>query len=113
MKLKLTGTAVLLLLFICTHAQRRRQANPNDTITSNYRPSELFSPLFYSEKGNEVHAANGEPGMKYWQNHVNYNIDAVIDTTANTLTATEKIYYTNNSPDALQIFVAAARPEHV
>ncbi|MGZ3873977.1 MAG: M1 family metallopeptidase [Mucilaginibacter sp.] len=102
MKLKFTGTAVLLLLVICTQAQRRRRVNTNDTITSSYQPSELFSPLFYSEKGNEVHAANGEPGIKYWQNHVNYNIDAVIDTTAKTLTAIEKIFYTNNSPDALQ-----------
>jgi hypothetical protein len=103
MKLKLIGTAILLLLVISSQAQRRRRANnTNDTITSNYQPAELFSPLFYSEKGNEIHAANGEPGLKYWQNRVNYNIDALIDTTAKTLTATEKIVYTNNSPDALQ-----------
>ncbi|ASU35346.1 M1 family metallopeptidase [Mucilaginibacter xinganensis] len=103
MKLKFIGTAVLLLLVISTQAQRRRRANnTNDTITSNYQPAELFSPLFYSEKGNEFHAADGEPGLKYWQNHVNYTIDALIDTTAKTLTATENISYINNSPDALQ-----------
>ncbi|MCO5949424.1 M1 family metallopeptidase [Mucilaginibacter flavidus] len=103
MKLKFIGTAVLLLLVISANAQRRRRgSNSNDTISTNYQPSELFSPLFYSEKGNEVHAANGEPGLKYWQNSVSYFIDATIDTTAKTLTATEKLYYTNNSPDALQ-----------
>jgi hypothetical protein len=102
MKLKLTGTSVLLLLVFAAHAQRKGHTNTNDTITSNYQPSVLFSPLFYGEKGNEFHAANGEPGLKYWQNRVNYSIDALIDTTAKTLTATEKISYTNNSPDALQ-----------
>ena len=103
MKLKFIGTAILLLLIISANAQRRRRGNnTNDTISTNYQPSELFSPLFYSEKGNEMHAANGEPGIKYWQNHVNYTIDAIIDTTAKTLTATEKLYYINNSHDALQ-----------
>lgn len=102
MKLKPIGTAVLLLLVISSQAQPRRGNNSNDTITSNYQPSKLFSPLFYSEKGNEFHSANGEPGPKYWQNRVNYSIDATIDTTAKTLTATEKVNYINNSPDALQ-----------
>jgi hypothetical protein len=60
MKLKFTGTAILLLLVISTQAQRRRRTSTNDTVTSNYQPAELFSPLFYSEKGNEIHAANGE-----------------------------------------------------
>ncbi|HVW97379.1 MAG TPA: M1 family metallopeptidase [Mucilaginibacter sp.] len=103
MKLKLICSVILLLTVVGAQAQRRRrQANPNDTITSNYQPSELFSPLFYTEKGNDRHAANGAPGPKYWQNRVNYTIDATIDTTAKTLTATEKLSYTNNSPDALQ-----------
>ncbi|HEY8928781.1 MAG TPA: M1 family metallopeptidase [Mucilaginibacter sp.] len=102
MKLKFTVTAILLLLVVCTQAQRRRRTNTNDTITTNYQPSELFAPLFYSEKGNAVHSPNGEPGPKYWQNRVNYNIEATLDTTAKTLTATVRVNYINNSPDALQ-----------
>lgn len=103
MKLKFIGTGLLLLLVISVQAQRRhRGTNTNDTISTNYQPSELFSPLFYSEKGNEFHSANGAPGPKYWQNRVDYRINAAIDTAANTITATEKISYTNNSPDALQ-----------
>ncbi len=103
MKLKFISAGLLLLLVISAQAQRRRRANNiNDTISTNYQPSELFAPLFYSEKGNEFHAANGEPGLKYWQNRVDYQLNASLDTTSKTLTATEKITYTNNSPDALQ-----------
>ena len=102
MKFKLIGLAILLFLAVSAHAQRRRRApNTNDTISSNYQPSELFSPGFYSEKGNEFHSANGAPGPKYWQNRVDYIIKANLDTVGKTLTVTENIAYTNNSPDAL------------
>lgn len=102
MKSKFILVYVLLFLTVSAQAQRRRRAAVNDTVASNYQPSELFSPLFYSEKGNEVHAPNGEPGAKYWQNRVNYNLDAKIDTATKTLTCTEKITYVNNSPDGLK-----------
>ncbi|MDB5132962.1 MAG: hypothetical protein JWR02_2711 [Mucilaginibacter sp.] len=99
MKLKFAGLSLLLFIAISALAQRKPS---NDTLNSNYQPSKLFSPLFYSEQGNEMHAANGEPGLRYWQNHVDYNLDAKIDTAAKTLTCTEKIHYINNSPDALK-----------
>ena len=103
MKLKFAALFVLSFIAISTHAQRRRRGpNPNDTISTNYQPAELFSPLYYSEKGNDVHSANGEPGPKYWQNRVDYWLNATLDTTAKTISTTEKIVYTNNSPDALQ-----------
>ena len=101
MKLKFTGIILLLVVAAAAQAQRRRHNSTNDTISSGYQPSELFSPSFYSEKGNEFHSPNGAPGAKYWQNHVNYVLNATIDTTAKTLTATEKITYINNSPDVL------------
>ncbi len=100
MKLKFAVISFLSLLAVSTQGQRRRSAA--DTITSNYQPSILFSPLFYNNRGNEFHAANGEPGLKYWQNRVDYNLDAKIDTTTKTLTCTEKITYINNSPDELK-----------
>jgi hypothetical protein len=103
MKFKLTILAFLIISAITVQAQRRKRTpGPNDTIASNYEPSELFSPLFYSEKGTEFHSANGDPGPKYWQNRVDYQIKATLDTTAKTITASENISYTNNSPDALQ-----------
>ena len=102
MKLKYISLSLLLFIVVSAQAQRRRRSSTIDTVTSNYVPSELFSPLFYSDKGNEFHSANGNPGPKYWQNRVDYILNAVLDTTAKTITATEKLNYTNNSPDALQ-----------
>jgi len=96
-----TSVALIMLLTASIYAQRRRAANPSDTIASNYNPQELFSPAFYAEKGNEFHSANGAPGAKYWQNKVDYQLNAKIDTAIKTLSATENIIYTNNSPDAL------------
>ncbi|MDB5137737.1 MAG: family metallopeptidase, partial [Mucilaginibacter sp.] len=103
MKLKFIPIGFLLLLTISVYAQRKQQKQANiDTIISNYQPADLFSPLFYPQRGNEFHSANGEPGPKYWQNKVYYQLKASIDTTTKTLTATENIEYVNNSPDALQ-----------
>jgi len=103
MKLKLFGLGALVFLSTVTQAQRRhRMANQNDTISSNYDPAALFTPMFYTEHGNEFHAANGEPGPKYWQNRVDYTLKANIDTVTKVLSDNEVISYTNNSPDALQ-----------
>ena len=103
MKLKLTCLVLIIFLTISAQAQRhRRMQSTNDTIASNYDPTFLFYPGFYSDKGNEIHSANGEPGSKYWQNRPDYVIQASIDTVTKVLSATENISYTNNSPDALQ-----------
>ncbi|WP_179413940.1 M1 family metallopeptidase [Mucilaginibacter sp. E4BP6] len=103
MKLKLIGLGALVFLNFAAQAQRHRRApNPNDTISSNYDPSVLFTPMFYTDKGNEFHSANGEPGPKYWQNRVDYQLKANIDTVTKVLRDNEVISYTNNSPDALQ-----------
>src|SRR5699024_3476764 len=50
---------------------------------------------------NRYRSANGMPGPDYWQNHVDYAIQAELDPKAKTLRATETITYTNNSPDRL------------
>jgi hypothetical protein len=100
MKLKFTGFGLLALLAITAHAQKRK-VNPDDT-TSNYDPAAAFSPQFYSEKGNDFHAANGNPGPKYWQNRANYQLNVKLDTVSKTISGTETIEYINNSPDELQ-----------
>jgi hypothetical protein len=99
MKLKLTGFGLLALLAVSAQAQQRK-INPNDT-TSNYNPAEAFSPQFYTDKGNDFHSANGNPGPRYWQNRANYTLNVKLDTAAKTISGTELIDYTNNSPDAL------------
>jgi hypothetical protein len=102
MKIKFLPLCFVLLLAISAHAQKKHKPATVDTLISNYEPADLFSPMFYPEKGNERHAANGEPGPKYWQNRVNYQLKANLDTVAKTLAASEEIEYINNSPDALQ-----------
>ena len=102
MKLKYLPLYLILFIVSAASAQRKRKPNAVDTILSNYQPAEVFSPMFYPDRGDDIHAPNGEPGPKYWQNRVNYHIKASIDTTNQTLTATETIDYINNSPAALQ-----------
>ncbi len=102
MRTKLIPLCIILFLAISAQAQRKRRPATVDTLISNYNPADLFSPMFYPERGNERHSANGEPGPKYWQNRVNYQLKANLDTVAKTLSASEEIDYINNSPDALQ-----------
>ena len=74
-----------------------QQATP----VSNYNPADAFGPLFYTQNGNEFRSANGAPGVKYWQNRVDYNITANLDETQNLVTGSVTLTYKNNSPDQL------------
>ena len=69
--------------------------------TTNYVPGEAFAPLFYTQNGNEFRSANGAPGPKYWQNRVDYTINASLDEVKNMIKGTVVITYKNNSPDKL------------
>lgn len=71
------------------------------TAQSNYNHRELFSPLFYTQNGNEYRAGSGEPGPKYWQNAADYKMAVTLDTIAEKVTGTVEITYTNNSPISL------------
>jgi len=72
-----------------------------NSISSPFNPQEVFAPLSYNGNGSTYRSANGAPGAKYWQNRVNYTLAATLDTVKKQLSATETIYYTNNSPDSL------------
>src|SRR5215210_6719557 len=45
--------------------------------------------------------SSGRPGHAYWQQRVDYRIDATLDTATHVIRGREQIRYTNNSPDAL------------
>lgn len=45
--------------------------------------------------------AGGQPGHEYWQQQVDYVINAVLDEQNRRLTGHESIHYSNNSPDTL------------
>ncbi|RYY59330.1 MAG: M1 family peptidase [Chitinophagaceae bacterium] len=66
--------------------------------SSKYDSHNLFSPLFYTQNGNEYRAATGEPGPAYWQNRVDYQINANLNETTKEVTSTVVISYKNNSP---------------
>ncbi len=49
-----------------------------------------------------VRNASGSPGDGYWQQQVDYRIDARLDTVEHKIYGSEHITYTNNSPDRLR-----------
>ena len=85
-----------LLAMVFSSADAQQPVSPG-----NYDPHAAFSPLFYTQNGNEFRSASGYPGPKYWQNRVDYNIIANLDEVNNKVTGSVTITYKNNSPDKL------------
>jgi len=50
---------------------------------------------------NSYRTGSGSPGHEYWQQQADYSISVVLDDTKQTITGSETITYTNNSPDVL------------
>jgi hypothetical protein len=55
----------------------------------------------YRSTRNPQYWKNRKPDAAYWQQDVHYTIDARIDETAHTITASQTLEYVNNSPDTL------------
>lgn len=89
---------LLFVVFFSFSASLMAQETP---VVSNYDQHLAFSPLFYTQNGNEYRSASGYPGPKYWQNRADYTISANLDDQKNTITGTVTITYKNNSPDQL------------
>ena len=66
-----------------------------------YDPRVAFAPLTLPGTVNRYRSGDGAPGPDYWQNRADYDIKARLDPVAKTITASETVTYTNNSPDAL------------
>src|SRR5579862_6097802 len=60
----------------------------------------IFSPLDLPTPG-PIRAASGVPGAGYWQQQVNYTIDATLDAQKKAIEGHAVVTYINNSPDAL------------
>ena len=54
---------------------------------------------------NETRAMDGKPGKNYWQNSAKYNISINVAPPTKTVTGTEEIIYTNNSPNTIENIV--------
>lgn len=95
--MKRTSLALLANLILLAAA-----AQTSTPEKSKFNPRELFALNFYPYPGNDVRAADGAPGPKYWQNHADYKIAATLDTLQHKVSGEVEITYTNNSPDALK-----------
>jgi hypothetical protein len=90
----LVAACALVALAAPAHAQLAvsRAGVPD---TSPFRPLELPTP-------NAYRTGSGMPGPLYWQQKVDYDIRASLDTATHTVRGEETIRYTNNSPDTLR-----------
>lgn len=57
---------------------------------------------FIDRKGTYTRTASGNPGVGYWQNTADYQIEVTLDDVAHTLTGKVTLTYTNNSPEQLE-----------
>ncbi len=96
-----TLPASLALAAIALAATALAAQTPGPAAPPPYDPLQTFAPLTLPNPVNAYRSSNGAPGPQYWQNRADYDIHATINTSTKTLTATETITYTNNSPDTL------------
>jgi len=68
-----------------------------------FDPQALFAPLSLPDAPNAFRDGAGKPGPQFWQNRVDYAIQASIDPAKHELRGDETITYTNHSPDALDV----------
>lgn len=71
----------------------RRDPGPREAVT-------VFSEIDLPTP-NSIRTASGLPGADYWQQRVDHDIVATLNEETRTITATQQIHYTNNSPDPL------------
>jgi hypothetical protein len=84
-----------LILSLLSAGTLRAQEKPA------YNPLQVFDPLFFTQNGNDVRTASGEPGPRYWQNSASYLIHASLSESDTTVSGDVAISYTNNSPNKL------------
>jgi hypothetical protein len=60
---------------------------------------------FRSALGRGTRTTTGVPGPRYWQQWAEYDIRAVVDTDARSLSGSQTVRYHNNAPDALPALV--------
>ena len=85
--------AAALFLFMPTSGAAQ-QEGPGWKVRSPFRPLDLATP-------NTIRTGAGLPGPDYWQQKVDYRIEAALDPADHTLTGSQTIRYHNNSPHAL------------
>jgi len=92
---RLAPFAAMLLLFMpgSTTAQ---EEGPGWKVRSPFRPLNLATP-------NTIRTGAGLPGPDYWQQKVDYRIEATLDPATQVLTGSQTMRYHNNSPHPLTV----------
>ncbi len=68
--------------------------------------SELYIPKEIQKAyKNETRSKDGKPGINYWQNSVDYNIDVTVTPNTRKIVGEESVIFKNNSPDVLSEIV--------
>ena len=92
---------IISLLTYCLLATSAGHAQSEPEVQRNFQ--DKFRQLGTSlPTPNMFRNASGAPGSLYWQQKVDYRIEAILNDQTQTLTGTETITYTNNSPDTLR-----------
>lgn len=87
-----------LILTVCSTSLLQAQVVSNEK----YKQEDKFRQLEEAlPTPNEFRTASGAPGEKYWQQQADYVIDVELDDKLQKVIGSEKITYTNNSPDTL------------
>ena len=90
-------TALVASALCCSVSVNAEIAQTKGTFEDKFRQLDEVLPT-----ANSYRSASGEPGHAYWQQQVDYRIDATLDEDKRALTASQTIRYTNNSPDTLK-----------
>src|SRR5690606_32304725 len=101
----LKGFQVSFSLLWCSFvadAQQSESYFDGDKRPGSYNYTETFGGSVYTRTGNQYRSASGKPGHAYWQNRADYHIDVALDEKLKTVSGTELLTYTNNSPDDLE-----------
>lgn len=95
----------LFLTFVSVYSiaqQTGSSSGKGNKNTGIYDYSEAFAGSIYTQSGNAYRSVSGKPGHAYWQNRADYKIQVSLNEKLKTITGSEIITYTNNSPDDLE-----------
>ncbi len=97
----MTKSIFTCLWFLCIGTTTWAQIT-SDKPARNYDPHALFSPSFYTVGSTITRSADGSPNVGYWQQSVDYKLEASLNDATNVITGKEEISYKNNSPQDLE-----------
>ena len=93
---------LLLFVFVLSLVQAFAQEQPKQDAPKWQGKFEQLDQMLPTP--NEYRTGSGSPGPKYWQQQADYDITAELNDENQSITGSETITYTNNSPDVLKYF---------